>query len=617
MVNVFTKCSAKVANFIIDDNEAGLEECLDLSLIAKSVVSSTSNPLGSQNSSPCKLINTKRHDKYIHTYDINTIRDTIANDPAQAASQYYEDFQNIVDDTIYTACCNCISIVLYSKTDFKSLIKYLRTIYFSVKNVERFLNDWVFRIYMDSSVYLTLVDARGRGRTGTGMVRGYELENIERAFIYYSYIVNSPNVEIYTFLCEDFVIPSFDESDTEEEIDDKFQIYDKTLARTRFLRFLTLTDPTVKTCIMREADGIVSATDCHNIDAFSGSSKIFYIADLAVKYNHVNNATPFVSYSKWLTIYKSCLQKEYFSTHNNIYDLLAGMVGFNIKIRQRAFKNNIADIKEQYDLRDVSNCGSRLVGTGMGVTEILNIGFDEIFLLNLFKNLISCEYERVTKLYNQDQLHLVLSFIMSKDTIDIHYTINVTVDMHQSSYNMHILSSFDDLVQKMKRHNSVLTVATAKLATEIVRVFNLRVDHDTLQTVLDKIFTKRLLGFYDEATSRHPFKSLTDVMDYVIDLIAYYANYGNNAGISYTIEFNSTTISPNFLPTIISGEILNRPVSDELEVSIFDGINATIEELFNDDVQSYHKYAKYKLKYLKQKSMKQRGKGYIVEAKKN
>ena len=139
-------------------------------------------------------------------------------------------------------------------------------------------------------------------------------------------IINSENVEIYTFDCPSFYQENY------------------TYSNNRSFRFLPLLDTIeqdegddqlygVNLSITREADGIVSNLDCLNIKSFQLSNKIFYTP---IFFTHDINSVRYKSYSLWLTFYK-LMHKEFFSKYNNIYDILAGIFACSLKIKENIY----------------------------------------------------------------------------------------------------------------------------------------------------------------------------------------------------------------------------------------------------------------------------------------
>lgn len=148
------------------------------------------------------------------------------------------------------------------------------------------MTEWVVRLYFDNSVHKNIINNN-------------LLEDV------YLEIINSPSVEIYTYLCKDFL-------GVNKET--KFNF-----SRLRILRFLTMINPTVSTCVIREADGILSLSECQNIKLFDDSNNIIYLSPFGLKDNNTTD-----SYSIWLNYYKKHINSTFFNDKNNLYDILAG-----------------------------------------------------------------------------------------------------------------------------------------------------------------------------------------------------------------------------------------------------------------------------------------------------
>ncbi|ARF10092.1 hypothetical protein Indivirus_13_6 [Indivirus ILV1] len=150
-------------------------------------------------------------------------------------------------------------------------------------------------------------------------------------------IISSDNVEVYTYLCDDWQ-----------------------LVKTRSLRFLPLIQEDVNICIIRDADGIVSKRDCININLFSHDErKMFYLINYG-------NFSPFYGhYSSWLQNYAP----QFMNKYKNAYQLLAGCFGTKIKIKEDYYNNSIITLSN--------------------IIHPDNVGFDELILLYIYKNFIS------------------------------------------------------------------------------------------------------------------------------------------------------------------------------------------------------------------------------------
>ncbi len=86
----------------------------------------------------CIILNQKKVDKYIHTYNILPIIAKIESLETTLPDNYLKKFMDIFDTTPVTNCCNCISIVLYSNMNAEKLSVYLPNILITLKNIEKY-----------------------------------------------------------------------------------------------------------------------------------------------------------------------------------------------------------------------------------------------------------------------------------------------------------------------------------------------------------------------------------------------------------------------------------------------------------------------------------------------
>ena len=347
------------------------------------------NPLTSQNND-CVLINTKKHKYYIHDYNPEIIINKLKTE-LQISDDILSKYNNIPKKN----CCNVISISLYS-TEFDGKVsdylysrgvlnKYLPSINRTVKNVKKKLKDWIVRLYLDISVYNIIDDIKTE----------YPDNILVKTF---NEIINSENVEIYTIKCDSFLLR------TDE------------IAKRRTYRFLVLRDPDVNICAIREADGFITNLECNNLKIFAKSDKLFYLpwymdtVDL-IKY-------PELSYQKWLALYKITTGKDFFKYNQNVYDLLAGMFTTKLKFKDDFYFTTInrvnrkiekilelpdEELKRKYltngyiqekfninfDVMNELQYNTFMYQFKKDLKIYLNTGFDEILLLEFYKDIIS------------------------------------------------------------------------------------------------------------------------------------------------------------------------------------------------------------------------------------
>jgi hypothetical protein len=319
----------------------------------------------------CVLMNTKKEEYYIHTYDARPIIRKLREE-LHVSDEVLSKFD--LPEIPRTNCCNAISITLYfNKCDFGTMDKYLSSIYRTVKNVNKRLPDWLVRLYFDKTVY-ECIDKKEIIKEDSDIFKKFKE------------IIKSPNVEIYTYNCQNFYNDG------------------KVTAKIRSLRFLTLIDPTVNICAIREADGYITNLECHNLNIFSRQNdRLFYLPWLT---DHIDLFKlrgenvyyyPLFSYQAWLKTYKMTFAYDYFKENQNMYDLLAGMFTTKLKIKSEFYFQNSQFLHDKIEEISKMNLETfqqkypkNLYINNMPIIiETLNNGFDEIFLLDIYKEIIS------------------------------------------------------------------------------------------------------------------------------------------------------------------------------------------------------------------------------------
>jgi hypothetical protein len=318
---------------------------------------SVNNPI-TLTENDCQLRSTKKHKYYIHRYDPRPILDRLRGELREEVSKFGDIFDKF-DATPRENCCNVISLTLYFKdcTQKEILIKYLYSIYRTIKNVRFNLPDWIVRLYLDKSVFDCM--------NTVNFVLNSNLcgmnQDLHAMYAIFQNIKESENVEIYTFVCKSIgtTLP-----------------YEK----TRTFRYLILQDPEVNVCVLRDADGSVSNTDCHNLKIFSQSDRLFYFPLLLSNVKLIDNdrrPSFLKSYNNWLENYKKYMRNTFFSENQNMYDLLAGMIATRLKL------------KSDYYFQTMNGLYNEINNLPKAKTLNLIVGFDEIFLLEIYKEIIS------------------------------------------------------------------------------------------------------------------------------------------------------------------------------------------------------------------------------------
>ena len=323
----------------------------------------------------CYILHTKKPKYYVHKYESSGIIDSIKNinieiniEPkadsltryilnklyiaynqeqlldlhiAESKSSYLHNIEKIFDLEPLNNCCNCISLCFYDgELKDNIFIKYLLSMKRTVENVMENLPDWIVRLYFHPNVF-------------------------ERAikdpicWKVLSFMTDINNTEIYIHFCE--------------YVD---------ISHARMLRFLPLIDKKVNCVTVREADGFVTNLDCRNIERFSKKNAIIYRLATNIIKNDGFSAK-LHGYKPWLTSYKRCYEpdswfkKNYFSQNNNIFELLAGTISCNLKLKSEIFYDNIDHIKKWMLSSDDYS---------------FHYALDEIILLHTFRDIISVPY---------------------------------------------------------------------------------------------------------------------------------------------------------------------------------------------------------------------------------
>ena len=338
----------------------------------------------------CELLTTKKEQYYVNTYDPTKIIEKIRETNPEMIDYIKDKF----DLEIKHNCCNAISVILYFNETIndETILGYLNSLLRSAKNVNKYLgqlprnfnNSWLYRVYMDLSVYKKICSL-----DKFEYPPYYILNEIWDVF---EQIINIPCVEIYTYSCQSFNAENFNK------------------ASLRTLRFQILFDPSVKTSIIREADGIISCLECKNLRYFQReqSEKIFYIPNIFNTTSIKENEFERMPYSAWLKIYIYLIDKEYFNNKTTFCDLLAGTFGIKLQLKKHIFKNTHHELKIKLDNyintlpEDYIITLARYYGLENykknDIIKTLSIGFDEIFLLELFKEFTTIDKSDHTKM---------------------------------------------------------------------------------------------------------------------------------------------------------------------------------------------------------------------------
>lgn len=596
--------------------------------VTNTISGSVINPLKA--SEQCTLINTKKTSYYIHTYDPTKMLTMLRLQKFNIDDMVLDKFVS----EIHYNCCNVISISLYfTKCADDTMEKYLYSIYRSIKNVERNLPDWIVRVYLDISVYECINE-----KEKSSLIRQTFME-----------IINNRNVEVYTYNCSSF--------------------NDKTIsiARTRTLRFLPLSDNDVNLCVIREADGVVSNLDCHNIKIFAMSDdKLFYLPNIIDHYRLIDDeytSSVFGSYSKWLRYYKLIFEYDYFLNHQNICDLLAGIFSVKLKLKRDYYLLNVQILSDKINnfLLKINNNDKELHQLTILMNSFIstqfesdndvtynvfaitfNVGFDEILLLHIFKELISInKYSdgQNTNIvsYNQTQIETCLQLMFGPNIetviLDIPTTsttiIEYLTNIHDALKKNNIISNNELILPRFNNslyisgyrtipnhdYNSsyllylidslLITIIYPTILNIIVTIpnnitFNFNTKYNML-VLLNKPYSRNYDIFYDMVYYLPNDKTL-----YVQNKDIYSKEiYDYKKSDIYSKETNNTI--PNKSLFAYVENLISQSPSQSPSQSTKQPTRQSTKEQTGDkyniiNTNYYQKYQKYKMKYLKLKN---------------
>jgi len=325
------------------------------------------------------IVGQKKSKYYVHTY---------VPSPLLTEDESFNG-KDIFDLTIYENCCNCIVFSIYSNIDYDSfnkeylsikynqyhfinsykyILSYIICIKTSIENVLKNLENWIVRIYFNTSIFELINFA-----LNNECIELYETCNT--ILNYLEYIFSIDIVEIYIVSCND-------------------KCNSNEFGLTRSMRFLPLHEKDVNILICKDADGIITNQDCKYIKSFETGKEIFYIQEFGSDITFVNKYSSqynfykndnygnnyAIAYSQWLKYYVKHEKSFYENYFSGFVTLLAGCSGFKLKIKEDIF--NIKKEEIFIILNDINTIES----------VNINYGYDELFLKHLFRDYLSVRF---------------------------------------------------------------------------------------------------------------------------------------------------------------------------------------------------------------------------------
>lgn len=259
------------------------------------------------------------------------------------------------DTKITENCCNCVSIVLYSSNSLK-LSNYLPNILVSLNNMEKYLPNWIMRLYLDKTVFENIYLLQNTSVDTQSYAELRHAGNILAEIL--KKITEHPICELYVTVCEKFFDPDFN------------------MSSMRRMRFNGLYDKTVNINACRDADGILMAYDCHNLKVLEKRNIILYAypysQPIHIEDNDLSKPTHYVvnfdnhsgvshypasTYGKWHDMFKEeCIHLDknigitdsYYLKKYELFRLLAGLFSSKCRFKKAYYDMVVANINEKY-----------------------------------------------------------------------------------------------------------------------------------------------------------------------------------------------------------------------------------------------------------------------------
>jgi len=562
-----TTCQGKFFEFIETGDKASLADCIklvDIDLFSSKSIST----LNDECRALIKSVNKDIY--YVHTHDITGIIEDIKRDDKTNGTLWATKLESCLDLRVRTNTCNCINIVLYSISkleDCDKLSYYFNNIVYTLKNIQKHLPNWILRFYMDKSV-LELIKSALDSKLFNKYGKIYH--NILK------YICNHAQCEIYILLCPGIISGM------------------TAIAKMRHYRFLSMLDPEVNISATRESDGIVSGIDCMNLKYLETSRTFcYFITNMDrhfIKYDlygpnfkliEKKNVllipdTVFIqSYSAWLNNYKKYSEEYYhkkfgkyrrFRLYNNMVDVLAGLTSSKCLFKKEYVDSKIEFINEVYKyINDTYP---------QGIMNTMNIGYDEVFLNELFSNIIDNDIFIDKDLYAAtEQVELILLYCVMK-TKYIGFVNEIPPKIRLP--NVYFI---DDIIDRYPVSREQLE-KFAKLDT----IFYLNIitnDYDISKVITDEDFIHSVKSF---------------LFSYNIDTIS-------NIPHMY-LAHKQSMLFANFKSPALGHKLEIDTHNFDLLNEIFEINFMSVPEAIGGNIKYKNKYLKYKNKYLALKNIK-------------
>ena len=160
----YNRCKSSYLSFIKSGNMNRLTECLNI--LNHFITDFETKQSNTSHLEKCILLTNKKTTLYNKKYDPSWIYDRFTRYPNKYIEEGIKKIFNLETD-LEPNKCNCINVVLYVLCKTEKLmnkctffLSYLFCIFISLENISKVCPDWVYRLYLDISVFEYLNDIK-------------------------------------------------------------------------------------------------------------------------------------------------------------------------------------------------------------------------------------------------------------------------------------------------------------------------------------------------------------------------------------------------------------------------------------------------------------------------
>lgn len=544
---------------------------------------------------------------------------------------------------IYYAIDNDIDIDIddeeskqYIETDYIDVLKkiygYMSSLRLSVINIKNKLLNFIARIYLDISLFKIIANAQ---IYDTGLIS----EIITKIKDTITFLFTSDNVEIYTYLCKSY---SNQRNITQLRCQRFLTLIDPEVACSIIREadgYITYLDCfNIQNFV--DSKKIMFMYNILNVNNALNINLLNNLDETIKNFKGDNRQKPslyYQPYSEWLQYYQK--SDEYYKTHYTLFDILAGTFGMNIQIKSDKFyeifnllskkmlnfdkeENEIKELADKHyklhgeifdikkkikestdkssdtetnqELREklikleiefepIKHINSFTSSTIRNRNNILHSGFDEIFLMTLFRDLYTLE----NNMKELDELKNIQFYMSNIFVVRKVYTIYI----NNSDYE-NIIDPFDFLKDE-------ININPEKMIQMLRNMFGVIIKKDVGTNILGAYHRIR-----QELKQKKMLKNMSPDTYYRLLLTTFDLCIDNEhfKKVDYAIDFNLIDFEHKLSSNL--NYMFTKDCVDNLYFDIYENKYGNFYDINHEQLSGgyKHKYLKYKHKYLQLKN---------------